>query len=129
MPSYYFVTLIAVLIHIGWAMVHLQMFQIGDVPDSQALWHMPVIPAFGGGGQRQADLCDFEVQPSLQIKSRTAKAIQRNSVLKKKKKKKRCFRNCLELFPNYLNVRTGKLKKKKSNSRLFRMILFRYISV
>jgi hypothetical protein len=43
-------------------------------------WHMPLIPALGK--QRQVD---FEVSLVYRVSSRTARATQRNPVLKKKK--------------------------------------------
>jgi hypothetical protein len=45
---------------------------------------MPLIPALGR--QRQADFC-VQGQPGLRVSSRTARAIQRNTVLKKQKQK------------------------------------------
>ena len=47
---------------------------------------MPLVPVLGR--QRQADLCEFEANPVYVVSFRTARATQRNPVLKKPKTKK-----------------------------------------
>jgi hypothetical protein len=56
---------------------------------SRAWWRTPLIPALGR--QRQVDLLSSEFEASLvyKVSSRTARAIQRNTVSKKKKKWKK----------------------------------------
>jgi len=51
-----------------------------------ASWHTAVIPALGR--QRQAHLCEFKSTLLYRVSSRTARATQRNPVLKNKQKKK-----------------------------------------
>ena len=47
-------------------------------------WHMPLVPALRRQRQRQEDLCEFEVNVIYRVSSRTARATQRNPVLKNK---------------------------------------------
>ena len=47
-------------------------------------WHTPLSPALGS--QRQADLCEFKASLVYRMSSRTARATQRNPVLKNQKK-------------------------------------------
>ena len=47
---------------------------------------MPLIPALGR--QRQVDICEFEASLVYKVSPRTARALQRNTVLNTKKKKK-----------------------------------------
>ena len=49
-------------------------------------WCTPLIPALGK--QRQVDLCVFEASLVYRVSSRTARAAQRNPVLKTKQNKK-----------------------------------------
>jgi hypothetical protein len=51
---------------------------------SWALWRMPLIPALG----RQRRISEFEASLVYRLSSRTARAIQKNPVLKSQKKKK-----------------------------------------
>jgi hypothetical protein len=46
---------------------------------SQALWHMPLIPALGGRGRQ---ISEFEASLVYKVSPRTARAIQRNPVSK-----------------------------------------------
>jgi hypothetical protein len=68
---------------------------------------MPLIPALGR--QRQADFSEFEASLVYRVSSWTARAIQRNPVLKKpkreKKKKKRKGKGkyCMKL-PSYYSI-------------------------
>jgi hypothetical protein len=52
-------------------------------------WRTPLIPALGR--QRQAWISEFEASLVYRVSSRTARATQRNSVLKNQKKKKSIF--------------------------------------
>ncbi|ERE86443.1 dol-P-Man:Man(7)GlcNAc(2)-PP-Dol alpha-1,6-mannosyltransferase isoform 1 [Cricetulus griseus] len=54
---------------------------------SGGFWRTPLIPALGR--QRQGDLCEFEGNLVSRASSKTAKATQRNPVLKNQKKKKK----------------------------------------
>jgi len=60
---------------------------MGSVPGVERTNHLegltPVIPA--PRRQRQADLCEFEASWVYRVSSRTARATQRNCILKKKK--------------------------------------------
>ena len=47
-------------------------------------WHIPLIPALMR--QRQVDLCEIEAGLVYKVSFRTARATQRNPVLKRKKK-------------------------------------------
>ena len=49
-------------------------------------WYTPLILALGR--QRQADLCEFEASLGYRVSFRTARATQRNPVLKNKSKNK-----------------------------------------
>jgi hypothetical protein len=64
---------------------------------SRAWWCTPLIPALGGGRDRQ--ISEFEASLVYRVSSRTAKAIQRNPVSKKQttKRKKRRRRSLLWL--------------------------------
>jgi capsid protein len=50
-------------------------------------WHIPLIPALGR--ESQVDLCEFEASLVYRVSSRTARATQRNPVLKNKTKQKK----------------------------------------
>ena len=70
---------------------------------------MPLIPALRR--QRQMDLCQFKASLIYRVSSRTARAIQRSPVLKKKKyekkrkeKKPLCHRNMLNPYLLYRSV-------------------------
>jgi hypothetical protein len=49
-------------------------------------WHTPLMPAVGGRGRQ---ISEFEASLVYRVSSRTARATQRNPVLKKEKKKRK----------------------------------------
>jgi hypothetical protein len=59
-------------------------------------WRMPLSPALGR--QMQADLCEFGTSMSYRGSSKTARATQRNPVLKKKKEKQKQNKGYYMLF-------------------------------
>ena len=54
--------------------------------EKRQCWHTSLIPALGGRGRW---ISEFEASLVYKVNSRTARAIQRNSVLKNQKKKEK----------------------------------------